>query len=374
MRIEECHLFQSKLLPLTILCGLLILFTSCGQSLESHLERGEEFLQKRKYSDAEMQFRAGVSIDEDSAEAHWGLARTFEKQGKFLETVQELKRTADIDETHLDAKTKLGNYFLLFNPPQIQEAERLLQDVLARDAKFIEAHILKASVFALQNKEEGGIVAVLNHAISLDTKRTESYLALARFYMKRNNTHEAEETIKRAISVNDKRALGYLEYARFLGFAKRRDEVEAKIKKAIEVEPKSIEAREALASHYLSRREIEKAEQTYKELVRVQENSPESRMDLANFYSLVSRRDEAVKVYNEILAENTDYARARYKLAEVFLGRKDFKKVNAEVEKLLSVNDTDAEALMLRARVKLAEGMADEAVKDLEEVLKNSLH
>ncbi|MGI8670549.1 MAG: tetratricopeptide repeat protein, partial [Aridibacter sp.] len=44
--------------------------------------------------------------------------------------------------------------------------------------------------------------------------------------------------------------------------------------------------------------------------------------------------------------------------------------VSAEIEKLLSVNDGDFEALLLRARLKIQENKAEEAVKDLEEVLK----
>ena len=370
MRFTECQILQSKMLPLTLLCGLLLIFTSCGQSLESHLTRGDEFLNKRKYHDAEMQFRAAANMDDDSAEAHWGLARTYEKQGKFLDTVQELKRVSDLAEGNLEAKAKLGNYFLLFNPPQLQAAEKILQDILSRDSTFIEAHIFKASILSAQGKSEKEVVEVLDHAISLDEKRAESYLALARFYMKSKKADEAEETIKKAISVDEKRALGYLEYGRFLTYAGRRDEVEAKIKQGIKLEPNNIEARESLASYYFAEREVEKAEQTYKELMRIQENSPESRMDLANFYSLVSRKEDAVKVYQGILSEESDYARARYKLTEIYLARKEFAKVNEEVEKLLSVNDTDAEALMLRARMKLQDSKADEAIKDLEEVLK----
>lgn len=370
MRFTECQIFHSKRLPLTILCGVLLIFAACSQSLESHLSRGEEYLQKRKYREAEMQFRAASNIDDTSADAHWGLARSYEKQGKFLETVQELKRVAELAEGNLEAKAKLGNYYLLFNPPQTYEAEKIVKDILSRDPNFIEGHILKASILSSQGRSEKEIVDVLRKAISLDENRIESYLALARFYMKSNKAEYAEETIKTAISVNGKRALGYLEYGRFLTYTGRRDEAEEQIKKAIQVEPANLDARESLASHYLTGREVEKAEKVYKELVRMQENSPESRMDLANFYSVISRKDDAIKVYQGILSEETDYARARYKMAEIYLASKEFAKVKEEVETLLTVNDTDAEALMLRSRLKIQENKPGEAVKDLEEVLK----
>ncbi|MEZ5343943.1 MAG: tetratricopeptide repeat protein [Pyrinomonadaceae bacterium] len=370
MFIHECQIFRAGFFPAAFLAVLLILSTSCGQSLESHLTQGEEFLQKRRFQEAEMQFRAAADIDETLAAAHWGLARAHEAQGDFLETVQELKRVSELAPDNLDAKSKLGNYYLLFTPPQIQEAEKVLQDILKRDGKFIEGHILKASILSAQKKPENEVVAVLSHAISLDNKRTESYLALARYYMKIARQNEAEATIKTAIAANEKRALGYLELGRFLTYANRHEEAEAPFLKAIEVEPKDIESREAIASYYLGRRQVEKAEKAYQELVRIQENSAESRMDLANFYTLVDRDDDAIKVYQGILGEQTDYARARYKLAETYLKREEFDKVSAEIEKLLSVNDTDAEALLIRARLRLQENKTEEAIADLEEVLK----
>lgn len=370
MNYRECQIFQSRILfTLTVLCGL-FLFASCGQSLESHLTRGEEFLKQRKFEEAAMQFRAATQIDAKSAEAHWGLGRSYEAQGKFMETVEELRRVSELAPDNLEAKAKLGNYFLLFTPPQIEESNKILQDIFKRNKNFIEGHILQASIFSAQGKPENEIVAVLDKAISLDKKRTESYLAKSRFFMKINKADKAEQAIKEAIAANDKNALGYIEYGRFLTYADRGDESEAKFLQGIAVEPKNIEAREALANHYLVRREIEKAENAYKDLVKVQDNSPESRMELAGFYNIIARDNEAINVYQSILKDAPEYARARYKLAEIFLEQKEFAKVNEEVEKLLSVNEADSEALMLRARVNLAEDDAAAAVADLEEVLK----
>ncbi len=370
MNYRECHIFKTRIIfTLTVLCGL-FLFVSCGQSLQSHLERGEDFLSKRRFEEAAMQFRAATQIDDKSADAHWGLARSLEAQNKFLETVEELRKVSDLAPDNLEAKAKLGNYYLLFNPPQIPESEKILGDIFKRDENFIEGHILRASIFSAKGKSEAEILAVLDKAISLDKKRTESYLAKSRFFMKISKVGEAEEVIKEAISVNEKRALGYIEYGRFLTYADRSVEAEGKYLKAIEVEPKNVEARESIANYYLAERQFEKAEKAYQDFVAVQENSPESRMDLASFYAIIGRQDDAIKTYENILSDAPEYARARYKLAEIFLERKDFGLVNTEVEKLLSLNGDDVEAYMLRGRVKLAEDKPAEAVTDLEEVLK----
>lgn len=368
MKYRECQ--SPKNLLLTVLIGSLILFASCGQTLESHLERGEKFLKERRYEAALMQFRAAADIDETSAEAQWGLARAYESQEKFLETIEALRRVADLAPDNLQAKAKLGNYYLLFYPPQIQDAERIRDDILKQNKNFIEGHILKASILSAQDRSEKEVVDVLRHAIKLDPKRSESYLALSRYFMKVNKAEDAESTIQEAIEVAPKRAIGYIEYGRFLTYTGQSEVAEEQFRKAVKAEPKSIEAGLAIASYYVTTKKFKRAEAKYRDLVEVQSNSAESRMDLGEFFALVGQDKNAIGVFKEILTESEDYARARYALAEIYLNKKDFPKVNTELEKLLSVNDQDAEALMLRARSKLVEGSPEESVKDLEEVLK----
>ena len=370
MRSEECRIFQFLLFAV-LLGSSFIFFSSCSsQSKQKHLARGEDYLQKRKFQEAVMEFRAAADIDKNSADAHWGLARSYENLGQFYETVEELRTVAELNPENLQAKAKLGSYYLAFQPPNTEEAAKILEDIFARNPNFIEGHILKADLLTAQGKSEQEILEILNYAISLNLNRTESYLSLSRYFMKIKKAGEAEKAIQKAISVNPYNAAGYLEYGKFLGYENRNSEAEAQLNKAVAAEPQNIEAREAIAKFYLAQKQFDKAEIAYKQIVEVQENSSESRLELANFYSQVGRENDALSVLNKIVAEFPEYARARYRLGEIYLDRKENGKVTEQVTELLDLNDNDADALLLRARVNLQENKADEAVKDLEEVLK----
>lgn len=372
MRTQECRRPVSRFLLLAILASFGLFLISCStKAKENHIKRGEEFLQKRKFQEASMEFRAAIDIDNDSAEAHWGLARSFENLGKFSETVESLRRVVDLQPDNLDAKVKLGNYLLAYIPPQLDETDRVLQAVFARDPNFIEGHILKASLFSAQGKSEPEVLDVLKHAISLNPNRTESYVSLSRFFVKISKIPQAEEAVKKGISVNPNSAIGYLEYARFLKYDKRFNEAEAQFLKAVEVEPKNIEALDSTALFYVGQKQLEKAEKIYKELVQVEENSPESRMALGSFYAATSRNNEAVETFSGIIDEFPEYVRARYSLGDIYLERKETAKVTEQIEALLAINDLDYDALILRIRLSLHENRADDAVKDLEEILKN---
>lgn len=370
MKLRECQIFNSKFFAQIALCGLLVLLVSCGQSKDKHIARGEEFLQKRKFQEALMEFRAAADIDRDSAAAHWGLARAHENLEQFSEALEELRRTSALAPDNLEARTKLGNYYLLIQPPMISETETLLQEIFAKNANYIEGHILKASLFAAQNKPEKEVLDVLDEAIALDPNRTESYVSKARFFMKHDKAAEAEAAIQKGISVNPNAAVGHVEMGRFLVFANRASEAESAFKKGAEVEPANYDAREAIAEYYIGQKQYDKAEIAYKDLVQIQENSPESRIELANFYANIGRKPEAVAVFEQILTEQPEYVRARYRLGEIYLEQKDAAKVLEQIEALLKINDKDSEALLLSARLSLQENKAEEAVKDLEEILK----
>jgi tetratricopeptide (TPR) repeat protein len=346
------------------------MFAACGHSTKAFLAKGEEYLQKRKFHDAMMQFRSAAESDSGSAAAHWGLARSYENLGQFNEVLDELRKTVELDETNLEAKARLGNYYLLLQPPMISETEALRNEILEQDPNFIEGHILTASIMAAQGKPDADVVGQVNKAIALDPQRIESYISLERMYTTRENTAEAENALKRGIAANNASVLGHTEYGRFLTYADRDVEAEGQFNKAIEIDPASIEAHEAIAEFYVTSKQFDKAEATYRKLTEIQENSPESRLELAEFYSTVDRKDEAIDTLNQIIASAPEYVLARYRVGQLYLERRDLAGAYGQIDALLKVNDDDFEALMLRSRAKMQEGKDDEAVKDLEEILK----
>lgn len=369
---RECQLLSSRFASLFVIFCISVFLTSCGSSTATFLAKGEEYLQKRKFHDAMMQFRSAAESDSGSAGAHWGLARAYESLGQFNDVLDELRKTVELDDSNLEAKAKLGNYFLLVQPPMIAETEKLRSDILAKDPNFIEAQILAATIMAAKGSPDSDVINAVNKAISMDPKRVESYVSLERLYMTREKPAEAEAAIRRAIEANPASVLGYTEYGRFLMYAARNKEAEDQFNKGVAADNSSIEAREALAEFFVNSLQMEKAEKAYLELVKLQENSPESRLELADFYNKASRTEEAIATLEQIVGETPEYVLARYRLGEMYLDRRDIAKVNEQLEALFKINDDDIEGLMLRARAKIQESKAEEAVKDLDEVLKKT--
>ena len=340
-----------------------------------HLSKGEAYLKDSKFQEASLEFRNALQIDDKLPAAHWGLARAYESLQRFPEMLEELRRTIELDQNNLEAKTKLGNFYLVASkgrPELVTESERLANDVLQKDPNNIEGHILLSSIRFAQNRKEEAL-AELNRAININPNRSESYLSLARFYIVTNDAIKAEETFKKAISVDPGSALAHMEYGKYLVQLNRPSEAEAELKKAVEVKPDDHDARFTLGSFYLVNKQLGKAEETYKALADLEKDKPESQAILADFYSAINRTDDAVRIFQDILAKFPEYVQGRYRLAEILLMRGDTSGASAQIEEALKKDRHDRQALLLRARIKAQGGQPNDfkaAIEDLKEVLR----
>jgi tetratricopeptide (TPR) repeat protein len=365
----------------SLLCALLLAVlalsgcTNAEKAKTEHVKRGDAYLKDQKYQEASLEYRSALQIDGNMASAHWGLAQSYEGLQRFPEMIEELRRTIDLDKNNLDARNKLGNYYLAASkgqPALLDEAQRLAKETLDHDQNNIEGHILMGSVlFARGDKDKA--YAELNRAIQLNPGRVESYLSLAKFYIVTNERDKAEDLFKKAISIAGDSPLAHSEYGKFLVQGNRMPEAEAELTKAVEVGPKDYNARFVLASFYLVNKQFDKAENNFKALAALDPDRPESQAVLADFYWFVNRPDDAVKVYQDILAKSPDYMEGRYRLGEIFLRRGDVKNATAQVDEALKKDQHDRQALLLRARIRMRDNQPDglkSAIDDLKEVLR----
>ena len=373
----ECRVTLYYAILLSVLLAAVFAISGCTNPEKAkiaHVEKGEVYLKDEKFQEASLEFRNAIQIDEKLASAHWGLARAYEGLQRFQEAFEELRKTTELDQENLDARVKLGNYYIAAakgHPELVDEADRLAKEILQKNSNHIEGHILMGSVFYAQNQREKAF-AEINHAIELEPKRVESYLSLARFYIVTNDKAKAEETFQRAISVNNTSGLAHTEYGKYLVQLNRSVDAESEMRKAVEVEPTNRASRFVLASFYLVNKQFDKAEVAYKALADLDKEKPEGRAVLADFYSSINRLDEAVIIYQEVLAKSPDFTQGRYRLGEIMLMRGDTQGATAQIDEILKKDQHDRQALLLRARVRAQTGQVNDlqaAVEDLKEVL-----
>ena len=375
---SECRGVIYKISLFCLLLATAIFLAGCSnpeKAKAQHLAQGEAYLKDSKFQEASLEFRNAIQIDDNLAAGHWGLARAYEGLERYPEMLDELRKTITKDATNLEARIKLGNYYLAGargRADVIGEAERLAKEILARDSKNIEGHILMGSVLFQQNQKDKAFEE-LNHAVQLDPNRIESYLSLAKFHIANKEPDKAEALYKKAISVNDNSPLGHTEYGKFLTQTNRPAEAEAQLRKAVEVGPNDRTSRFVLASYYYVNRQFDKAEEQYKAIANLEPGKPESQVVLADFYAATNRMDDAVRIYQDIVSKAPDYMAGRYRLGEILLSKGDTQGASAQIEEALKKDQHDRQALLLRARLRAQGGQADglkNAIADLNDVLR----
>jgi tetratricopeptide (TPR) repeat protein len=339
-----------------------------------YITRGESYLKEKKYQEASLEFRNAVQLDDRSAPAHWGLARAYEGLGQFQQAMDELQRTTQLDQNNLDARTRLGNFYIVAyqqskDSKWKDEATRLVEEVLQRDPNNIEGHILKGTIYFANGDREHAL-AELNHAVELNPRRVESLLGLALYYRQINEAAKADEIYQRALSIEDSSALAHLEYARFLVQQNQTDKAEAQFRRAVEVDPQNREAHRTLVSFYIGQKQLDRAEQAARALAALDSDKPEGTAILGDFYSQIGRTDDAIRLFQESVSKYPDYTTGRYRLGELFLQKGDTSSASAQADEVLKKNPNDKQALLLRARVRMNSGDAKAAIDDLSQVLK----
>jgi tetratricopeptide (TPR) repeat protein len=374
----ERQSYLKSLAVLSLLLAAVLALSGCTnpeKAKAAHVNKGEAYLKESKFQEAAIEFRNAIQIDDKLAAAHWGLARAYDGLQRFQEGFEELKKTTELDPNNLEARSKLGNIYLLGSkgrPEFIAEADRLAKEILQKDPNYVEGRILMGSVLFAQNQPDQAF-GELNRAIDLDPKRVESYLSLARFYVVTKDPAKAEETFKRAISVNSNSGLAHTEYGKFLVQTNRGPEGELELLKGIEVEPSNRTSRFVLASFYLVNNRLDKAEEAYKALADLEKDKPEGQAVLADFYSSINRLDEAARIYQDILNKSPGFKQGLYRLTEIMLARGDRQKASEQIEKLLKTDQQDRQALILQSRVHAQGGQTADlkaAIEDLKEVLR----
>jgi tetratricopeptide (TPR) repeat protein len=339
-----------------------------------HLSRGEAYLKDNKYQEASLEFRNAIQIDDRSAQAHWGLARAYEGMEQFTQAFEEMQNTIRLDPNNLDARIKLGNYYIVAyqrnkDSKYKDEATRLAEEVLQRDPNNIEGHILRGTIY-FANGDKDGALAELNHAVELNPQRVESLMSLALYYRQVGDTAKADETYRRALGVDDKSSLAHLEYGRFFAQQNHPDKAEEQFRRAVEVDSQNREAHKTLISFYIQQKQTDRAEAAARNLAALDAGKPEGIAVMGDFYSQVGRPDDAARAFKETIDKFPDYTMARYRLGELLLAKGDNAGASAQAEEVLKKNQNDRQALLLRARVRENTDKVKDAIEDLKQVLK----
>jgi tetratricopeptide (TPR) repeat protein len=347
----------------------------------AHLTRGQQYLKDQLYAEARLEFRNALQLDRNFAAAHHGLAETSLALGNLQEAAEEFQLAAKLDPNDLDARVGLGQLFLQSmrlgrqSAEAIKEAERLANEVFAKDASHLEARILLADVRAAQKREDEA-KAELERAIQLNPHQTKPYLALARFYEQRAQPQnpaalaQAEAAFKTALAKNPQAPEARLAYGDFLYANRRTAEAEQQLLQAFQSDAKNKLVLVALRRFYENQSRYQEAEKYLAAQVELEPDKLAGHAQIIDLHARAGRNEDAIREYQQFLQAHPEFQRGYARLAELLLAQGRPQEARQQLEAAFKQNKQDTDALLVRGRLRTLEGDYRAAILDLEQALR----
>lgn len=351
----------------------LLLLQSCRETPEARFARfmksGESLMAKKDPARAALEFRNAVQVRPQDPKSMFALAQALVAMGDYRQGVTALRKTLELDPKHIGAQIELSRLKVASSDRDLMnEAQTDLRGVLAADGSNPDA----LQVLALSELKLGSPADAAKHLEEALTHAPQNLviaatLAQAKLYEK--DVAGAEDVLKKAVAASPNSSDAALVMARFYVALKRYPEAFSQYDRAISLDAKNEQALLGLASLQNATAKKADAEQTLRKLAAFPDADAKSYLPLFLFES--GRQAEAVKDFEAIAKEFPGNRQVRTRLVAAYQASnrvEDAKKVLGDA---LAKNPKDADALIQRAELLVADGKFDQAENDLNRVLRD---
>ncbi len=309
----------------------MLLAAGCSKAVRKsrHLERANRYYEAELYDRAQIEFWNVLRLEPTNSLAIQRLGLAFYQQGEWVKAFAFLRKAAELDTNNVDIRLKLGMTYLAGR--KLKEARDEAAFVLARQPGNEEALLLLSDATA-SPKEAQEVQRRLDELRPSAGKTAGYHVAMGIVRLRQQDLSAAEVAISQALALN----------------------------------PKSSAAHLAMGNLYALSNDLKRAGQSYKAAADLAPARSTVRLKYADFQMRIGDFESAKSILNEIIRKAPDYVPAWNRLSEIALAEKKFDDCAALVNRILLRDPENYEALLLRGRLKLAQGEPAKAVGELE--------
>ncbi|MDD5594999.1 MAG: tetratricopeptide repeat protein [Candidatus Omnitrophica bacterium] len=399
-----------------IFVGLFI-YIGRGKLAANYYNRGVEYFDRAKYSQAIDYLKRSLEIDPLRAPTHYTLAGTYSANNMEDKAIQEYKKTIELDTNYIPAYSSLAEIEL--NHERFEEANNLvnkalakaptnskLKDLQGRIAFGYAAKCLYDGVDAFLANNKPKAFELLNKALEIKPDFAYTYYILGSLYHAENKLSEAKEKLEQAVVLDHKLWLGfkllgdiYFEEKNYpsaienykkavsinnkdaglqnnLGLALMEEESYGEaivfLKEAVRLDPKNINLRYGLASVYRDKADPEQAIREYRKIIEIVPDYPNIHNDLGDIFTAAGNDIEAEKEYQQEieldqrkLAQDPDNPAALYALSRANFGLKEYDLAKEFVEKAIRIDSKNRDFYLMLGQIEKKLGNYDASLDSL---------
>lgn len=391
-------------LKLATVCSTALLAGCSTEDPQHYIEEGKVLFEKGEMESARVQFQNAIQLDPKLTDAYFRLALLDENKQNWAGMLRNLQEALALDPRHLQAQLKLGQVYLVggqldkateqanialqlspddsmglllqgavrFRRGQLADAMQTVERVLAKQPAPPEALGLQANIL-LAGQQVDAARAVLQTGIERNPAHADLRLLKIKLEIDNRQFETAIQDYRALIAQHPENTAAQVALANLLSEVGRPDEAESVLRAAMDQQPANTE----LKLKWLDLSERQHAQHIETSLQAFIAQFPDDasfKFRLVEYYLQHQRPADAESLLHALIdadGEASEQLAAKIKLADIALARNDDAQVEALAKEVLSVDPSNSEALLLRARLHLNKQDADAAIADLRIVRQN---
>ena len=366
----KSHRERNPRRPLVVLLLCAILLSACSRDPDDQkhkfFNKAAELLKKGNTEAAALELQNALKIDPNYAEAGNILAEMRFRQGNHAEAYALLRRISEASPDYLPARQGLVRMYQLGG--KFAEAQHEAEYILERSPDDIDALFDLGTAQASQ-KMASEAEGTFNRILEIQPSHVNTLMALAALRQDAKDLPAAEHFYRIALERNPRSVQVYMALIGFYISTSRPLEADPLFADALKVSNNNVGILQAQISYYVDLGRLAEAEDLVKKIQSSHLKDPKYWGALADFYVQVNQWDQAKVELQRVLQLHDDAASVS-KLVEVYLSLNDRKSAETLNDAVLKKNPKDAHAHLVKGRLYLADGDANNALFQFNETKK----
>ena len=382
--------------------GLLVLVgcKSTEERAQAYYESGVKLLAQGEPAKAGLEFRNALKIKDDFIPALYSLGLAEERQGHLADAAKIFFAVTERAPDNVDSRVHLASILIMGG--QSDDAQKFADQAYQLAPSNAEVLALKAAI-ALKRDNRGDAIRFADAALAIDPKNANALIVRAAERLTASDPKGALAFLDR--SGEEGQSNVGLQLLKISVLTALQDEqgVENVFKSLIKSYPKEAVFREGLVRWYVSRGRKSDAEQVLRQFAADNPDNAQAELNLVAFLrgqqgaeaakaELLSRiknggdvfifrsalaqlafdagnYDDAVAQMRKLIADtdqsSANAVAAKLQLARMMLAKNDSQNAEQLVEAVLKDDNKNADALTMRAAIRLDHGRLADAIEDL---------
>jgi predicted Zn-dependent protease len=322
-------------------------------------------LQAERPASAFNAYSLALDLQADNPEVLQSIAELGLQTGRIKEAGEAADRILLLSPG--SSRALLVKGFIAIDNGQLDEADRMATEILARNSNDEGGIILSARIDALRG-DVGKALTAIQKGISALGATNALNVTLLEIYRIQGDAKGMRRVFPEVLKTMDEDIEYQLDYVNLLYKMGDAAAARAIALKAIEADPNDAQLLAALGDLWLEydRKPLAASQWAYV----AESGTRSSQIALARFYHKIGDDEVAQSLLKR--ASDSGVSEAQGVLARVMLARRDIRRADALANALLKADPRNEDALLVRAQRHLANGQLDRAIEDANIVVADS--